>query len=132
MHLQRFKLLGYLQIFIGMGALTGGIPLILSPNGSSSGMNVDILQNTPFDSFLIPGILLMSVNGIGSLVGSYFSLKFKQIAGHAGIILGLALMIWIIVQMYLLGNISWLQPILLVIGITELALGISVYNKSIK
>jgi len=106
--------------------------MVLSPNGSSSGFNVDLLGNSPFNSYLIPGILLVSIIGLGHLVGSYFSLKFKILAGYSGIILGLALFIWIMIQMILLGNISWLQPIFLVIGITELALGISVYNKSIK
>ena len=131
MHPQRFKLLGYLQIFIGMGALSGGIPMILSPNGSSSGMNPDILQNTPFDSFLIPGIILVAINGIGSLAGSYFSLKFKKQAGHLGVVLGSALIIWILVQMILLGYASWLQPLFLLIGVIELALGFLVYKKSL-
>lgn len=132
MHIKRFQFLGYLQIFIGMGALSGGLPMLLSPDGSNSGLNIEHLQNTPFENYLIPGILLVLIIGAGNLVGSYFSLKFKNLAGHAGIVLGFALMIWIATQMLLLGNVSWLQPIFLLLGITELVLGISVFKKSIQ
>ena len=129
MNLKRFQVLGYLQIFIGMGALSGGLPMILTPNGGSSGLNTDILQNTPFTNFLIPGILLFTINGIGSLVGAYFSLKFKKQTGFFGIFLGIALIIWIITQMYLLGFVSWLQPLFGTLGVLELVLGIIIYRK---
>ena len=119
MHQRRFQLLGYLQIFIGMGALSGGLPMILSPDGLSSGMNPEILQDTSFNNFLIPGIILVSVNGIGSLIGSYFSLRFKKQAGHLGLLLGFAL------------TVSWLQPLFLLVGIIEFVLGFSVYKKNL-
>lgn len=129
MNVKHYKILGYLQIFIGMGALSGGLPLVLNPDGSTQGLSVDILANTPFDDFLIPGILLVAVNGLGSLVSSYFSLKLKNEAGILGILFGIALMVWILFQFYLLGFSSWLQPAFLAVGTLEFILGILIYRK---
>ena len=105
--------------------------MVLSPGDPSSGMSTQVLQGSPFDSFLIPGILLLTIYGAGNLVGSYFSLKFKKMAGHLGIILGFAMIVWIVVQMVLLGYTSWLQPLFLLLGFIELGLGLTLYNKTI-
>jgi hypothetical protein len=122
------KYLGYLQIFVGMGALAGGFPMIMDPNGASQGLSTVILMNSPFKDFLIPGIVLFGVNGIGSLIGSYFSLKYKDRAAYIGAILGIFLVLWIVIQMYFLGYSTWLQPLYLVMGITEFVLSFFLYK----
>ncbi len=38
-------------------------------------------------------------------------------------ILGSALIIWIVAQVYWIGLVSWLQPFFLVVGVIELFLG---------
>ena len=127
---QLSKILGYLQLFIGMGAVAGALPMILTPLGSGDGLSIEVLQNTPFTNYLIPGIILFSINGIGSLVASYFSLKLLKPAGILGMIFGIALIIWIIVQVYLLGFVSWLQPLYLALGTLELILGIIIFRRN--
>lgn len=50
--------------FLAIGALGGGIVLIISPDGSLLGLPVSEFKNMPFTSFLIPGIILFSVLGV--------------------------------------------------------------------
>lgn len=123
------KLQGYLQIFIGMGAVSGGLPMVMNSTGSAQGLSLEILAGTPFDSYLIPGIILITVNGIGSLVAAYFSLKFKKEAGVLGLIFGFALMVWILVQIILLGLVSWMQPLFGFLGLVEFVLGYIILKK---
>jgi hypothetical protein len=52
--------LGILQAFIGVGAVPAGILMIINPSGSDMGMTVEMLVNSPFPNFLIPGIFLFS------------------------------------------------------------------------
>ena len=50
--------------FLALGALGGGIVLMISPTGELIGLPLSEFKNMPFDSFLIPGIILFSILGI--------------------------------------------------------------------
>jgi len=50
--------------FLGLGAIYGGGTLIISPSGELLGMPLSLLEHSPFNSFLVPGIILFSVLGI--------------------------------------------------------------------
>jgi len=50
--------------FLALGAIGGGVVLIISPTGELIGMPITELKDSPFHSFLIPGIILFSVLGI--------------------------------------------------------------------
>lgn len=126
MSIRTYKLLGYLQLFVGMGAIAGGLPMILTPDGSNQGLNTEVLSNTPFSDFFIPGLFLLAVNGIGSLIASYFSLKTMKEAGILGMIFGFLLMAWIVIQVLLIGFVSWLQPLYLALGTLELFWGLRI------
>ena len=56
--------LALLQAFIAIGALPVGYLFITKPDGSAVGLNVEMLANSPFSDFLIPGIALFIFNGI--------------------------------------------------------------------
>jgi hypothetical protein len=118
-----YKLLGYFQLFISMVALSGGSQLVISPEGQAMGIPASSLAETPFSSFLFPGMMLIIFVGLGNLVGAYLSLNFKPAAGFVGIIVGIALIIWIIVQTLYLGFSSWLQLLFLLTGIVEMLMG---------
>lgn len=50
--------------FLALGAIGGGIVLIISPTGEMIGLPLSEFKNMPFDSFLVPGIILLSVLGV--------------------------------------------------------------------
>ena len=50
--------------FLALGAIGGGIVLIISPTGELIGMPLSEFKNIPFSSFLIPGIILFSILGV--------------------------------------------------------------------
>ena len=50
--------------FLSIGAISGGIVLVISPSGELIGIPVTEFNNLPFDSYLIPGIILLTVLGI--------------------------------------------------------------------
>ena len=124
-----YIILGVIQMFVGIGAVASGLGLILEPDGSNLGMNVEALTRSPFSSYLIPGILLLIVNGVGNIMGGILSLRKHVLSGYAGVLLGGALIIWIIVQVIMIGFSHWLQPTYLGIGIAEFFLGLSIWKK---
>ncbi len=67
-----------LLFFLGLGALGGGGILIVSPSGKLMGMPLSILRFSPFDSFLIPGLILFSLLGIAPCLVGYGLLKKRD------------------------------------------------------
>ena len=122
--------LGVLQVFIGLGAVVGGLALVLEPSGSNIGVPHEMLKSTPFSTFLVPGIVLLIVNGIGSLIGAIASIKRYGCAGGIAIALGLFLAAWILLQVYWFTGIHWLHVLYLGLGLLELTLGLLLRKES--
>ena len=115
---------GLLQIFIAVGAVGGGLVLLLDPSGQWMGFSVELLSGSPFSSYLIPGLVLFAVIGIGNFTAAFLSFRKHRIAGLAGILLGGFLAAWILIQVWIVGWLIWLQPFMLALGVLELVLGI--------
>ncbi|MGD8628556.1 MAG: hypothetical protein PVH52_05705 [bacterium] len=115
--------LGILQAFIGLGAVAGGLGLTLDPSGASVGLPIEMLRTSPFTTFLIPGIVLFTVNGLGSLVGAVLTFKRHRYAGWMAMALGAFLVAWIVIQVYWVRGIHWLHGLYFVLGTVEFAMG---------
>lgn len=111
------------MLLVGIGAVAAGVGFIQKPNGSNLGMTVDLLNNSPFDNFIIPGIVLLTMNGLGSLFGAFLCFKLRLTAGTFTSILGIAMIIWIVAQVYWIGLQSWLQPTFFIVGVMETIFG---------
>ena len=71
----------------------------------------------------MPGIVLLVVNGFGSLVGAAVSFTRHRRAGEIAMALGLFLVVWIMVQVYWFSGFHWLHVLYLGLGLFELVLG---------
>ena len=60
-----YRLLFALHAFVGVGAVFGGLAAITNPK-SPLGIPIEILKNSPFNDFLIPGIILFTLIGLGN------------------------------------------------------------------
>lgn len=126
-----FYLMGTLLLLIAIGAISAGIGFILKPDGSNLSMSVNLLKDSPFEDFLIPGILLLIINGLGSLLGSFLSFKRHSFASTVTVVLGFAMVVWIVAQVYWIGLKSFLQPTFFVVGVIEIILGFVMYKKKL-
>lgn len=113
-----------LLLFLGIGALGGGLGLIISPSGKlMGGLPLSGLQNSPFTDFLIPGIILFLVLGLFPCLISLALIKkpvnrfaeyfnfFRDMhwAWTFSIYVAFALIIWIQVETIFISGTSWLQ-----------------------
>jgi hypothetical protein len=120
-----FIVLGVIEIFVALGALYGGWNLMTDPTGKSMQMPLEWLKRSPFPNYLIPGIVLFAVNGIGSAFAAVVSFLRIRTAGWLGVLIGLFLFLWICVQVYYVGLALFLQPMFAAVGLVELHLGIA-------
>jgi hypothetical protein len=113
-----------LLAFLGLSAIGGGGALIISPSGKLlGGLPLSILERSPFNDFLVPGIILFVVLGIiptllvlallkkpSSVFAERFNF-FKDMhwAWTFSIYLAFALIIWIQVETIFIQGVGWLQ-----------------------
>jgi hypothetical protein len=115
--------LGVLQLFIGLGAVGGGLGLVLKPSGANLGIPLELLKSSPFSTYLVPGIVLLTGNGLGSLVGAAATFTRHRYAGETAMALGIFLVAWIVLQVYWIAAFHWLHALYLGLGLLEFVLG---------
>jgi hypothetical protein len=114
-----------LLLLNGAGAIYGGLGLITDPTGSKLQMPLSYLDNSPFNSYLIPGIILLAVNGIFSFA-CLAALLFRYRRSHLLVLIqGILLSGWIMVQVIMLKMFyAPMHLTFLVIGLCLAAFGI--------
>lgn len=123
-----FIIQGIIQIFVGFGGLICGLLMILFPSGRILQMPLDILKDSPFQNFLIPGVILFLVNGIGQLTAGVLSFRKHALSGYVGVVFGIGLMIWIFVQVCMIGGDHIFQYIYFFFGVIETALAFLIHE----
>lgn len=117
------------QGFNALSALAGGFGLMADPSGENLQMHTYWLKGTPFSDFLIPGIILFVVNGLGNTAGFALTVQKIRFAPGIGIIFGAAMVIWIITQVVMIGYMSFLQPLYFTTGGLQLIFGWMWHNR---
>lgn len=112
-----------LLLFNGTGALYGGWSLITQPSGSGLGMDVSLLESTPFHDFTVPGIVLFIANGLFSMAVLAALLFKHRFSPWLVILQGIILAGWIVVQVLLIQTYHPLQLILGSVGALLIATG---------
>ncbi len=105
------------------GALFGGANLIIHPDGGSMKLSMEWLRYTPFDNYLIPGIILVIANGVFSVaafVAAYFKVGRYPLYFFAQ---GAILTGWIVIQILLIRTIIGLHFVMGGIGILLMICG---------
>ena len=118
--------------FLGLGAIFGGGVFIISPSGKLLGMPLSFLDHSPFEDFLIPGIILFFVLGIAPVAVASALIKkpdykFAELFNFYkdmywgwtfSIYIAFALIIWIQTQMMFLKAVDWLHTFYMFFAIT--------------
>ncbi|MGZ8740281.1 MAG: hypothetical protein ACXWZ8_06765 [Gaiellaceae bacterium] len=84
------------------------------------------LDGTPFDSYVVPSLILLLAIGGGMGVAAAALLVDHRLAPELSIGAGCILMGWIVVQVLMIapnGGVSWLQPTMFAVGALVAVLG---------
>ncbi len=118
-------LLGLL-LFVAVAAVYGGVGLVV--NGL--GMPVEWLDRLPVDTWAWPGVALLATVAVPQAVAAWFVWRHDSRAGAVGVLAGLALVLWIVVQLLVLQRYFFLQPVIVVIGLAEAGLAYAWVRRS--
>src|SRR5579872_6785041 len=118
-------------LFLGVNGIIGGYLMLSDPYGAPMGMPVSVLERTPFQNYIVPGLCLILLWGGGSfltLLGLWLRpqrlnvamvsrLTHEHWAWTLSVILGLALLVWLTVQVFTLPAIAPVQYVLFSLAI---------------
>jgi hypothetical protein len=118
-------------LFVGLGALAGGLTMLIDPSGKAMGMDglLPYFQVLPlskylYQDFVFPGIALLVVNCITNLIASFFLFRKKKAGYLLGMIFGITLMAWITIQ-FCIFPLNWLDIVYFLIGFFQMVAGIA-------
>lgn len=118
-----------LLAFLGITAVAGAIPMILHPGGSGL-MPLSLLEHSPFQSFLIPGLVLLIANGVLSLVVlGLVVMRWPHyglwVVGQGSVLLG-----WLAVECWMLRIIIWLHWLYAAVALALILSGLALRRRA--
>jgi len=124
-----------LLFFQGASGLFGGTALVLDPTGDYLGLPLFFLEGTPFNNYLYPGLILLSVLGAFPMAVFYGLWKRQPWSWWGALLTGIALIIWLGVEIIMIGYHAD-PPLQLIYGVTGLLITLfafqAVYWKNFK
>lgn len=115
---------GILLVVHGSIALVCGLLLAAAPDGHLLQMTPALLAGSPFGSFLVPGLVLATVLGLGGMAAGLLALRGHPLHAWAVCLAGGAILGWIGVQMTIIPDTHTQQYIIGSVGVAALAMGL--------
>lgn len=106
-----------LELFTALGAIPVGLMFLTDTSGATVGLPAGWIEGTGFGSYLVPGLYLLLVNGIGMLAVAALSVMRHRAAPWLTGVLGAGLVVWILVEILLLPETMFLTWLFLAIGL---------------
>lgn len=98
--------LGILLLLVAINAFAGGY------YGMAGAKNIprEWLKNSPFHNYFIPSLILFIVIGSSSLFAAVTVFRRDRFGRKASLLCGVIILIWLGVQIAIIGYVSWMQP----------------------
>ena len=109
-------------VFLSIGGLVGAGPFVTDPSGAIMGMNVGMLKPLPLRDFMLPGLFLLVVYSLGSMVAVYGIWMRRRWAWYATCGISLVLLGWLAGEMLILQLFAPITTICMFDGIAMLGL----------
>lgn len=117
-----------LHVMVGILALMGGWAAISDPM-SPFGISTDMLTNSPFRSFLIPGWLLFIFIGLGQLTAALIYFLRPRYQAYASFFASGVLLVWLLVQVLMIRTIETMHLVTFLVACTQLGLSLLLIYK---
>ena len=121
----RYRFLMALHLFVGVGAIGGGLAGMLNPV-EPLGIPVDLLEQSPFENYFIPSLILFTVIGLGHVFSALATVYFPRHQGYISSVFSWALVIWIVVQVIMIRVANFLHVLYFLIGLVGAVLALRI------
>ena len=104
--------------------------MISDPGGQAFNLPMSLLENSPFNDFIIPGILLTIIGAI-NLFAVFFNMQRQFNRYNWSMAGGVLVSGWIVIQMILVQDFYWLHFVLLLAGILIMLISLQLKGKAL-
>lgn len=118
-------------LFQAASGTTGGLGLVIDPTGTQLGLPLRSLAGTPFNDYLIPGLILLFVLGVFPLfvlIGLWIRHPW---AWYGAVAVSVGLVIWIAVEVAMIGYQAE-PPLQLIYGALGLGLLVLTFTPGVR
>lgn len=112
--------MGVLLAFAALNAFGGGYYAM----AGAEGVPLEWLEGSPFRSYLIPGIFLFGIVGGAFLTAAILAFVRSRHARMAAFLAVAVVFGWLVVQMMIIGYVSWMQPVTAIVALVILLLAL--------
>lgn len=133
----RIKLIAAIAI-LAITGIYGGVALILDKSGANLELSTNLLESTIFNSYLVPGIILLILLGFFPTLTAFglITRKKSRVANKINIYkkrhwawtyslyCGILLVLWIDIQVMMIGGGYILQSIYAILGVVIIVLAL--------
>ncbi len=114
-----------MEVVLGVGAIGGGLALMIGPRGEIIPLPLSALTGSPFSTYFIPGAILFAILGVVPLVAAVLTVRRSRVAPLFAVVVGAALIAWIAVEIAIVGysNEPPLQALYLGFGVAIAVVG---------
>lgn len=106
-------------IFNAVSAAGGAIGMMFT---GGLGMPANLLEGSPFSSFMAPALILLVVIGGTHALAAMLLLRRRRSSLLWSAIAGFGMIIWILTEIVIISGFNWIQGVYFATGIVELAL----------
>lgn len=110
--------MGIMLLVLAINAIGGGIYGM----AGAKDIPAEWLDGSPFSGYFIPSLFLFVVIGGSCLVSAMLVFGRRHMARQSSFFCGILLLAWIMIQLYIIGYVSLLQPAIAASGILILVL----------
>lgn len=111
--------LGILNAIMALNAFAGGYYAL----SGAKGVPTEWLSGSPFHDYVVPGLFLFIVVGGAFLIAAIAVFARLRIARSATRLAVAIVLIWLVVQVAIIGYVSWMQPATGIVAIAIALLG---------
>lgn len=115
-------LLVIILVIVGLNGLAGGYYGL----SGAEGVPTEWLAGNPFQTYFIPSLILIIAVAVPCLLAAYIVLTKRKSYPLYAFAAGILLLVWIIIQISIIGFVSWLQPAMFIAALLIVALSRSV------
>lgn len=123
------RFLAFLSFILGIGAILGAFLALIPGATERMGITNDMLKFSPFTNFVIPGVFLFVVLGIGNLLSATLLIRKNMQMLYAHLLLGIILVFWIVIQSVMMQMVVMQHMIFFFVGLFQFYLSYLIIKK---